>query len=456
MIFRQILSEDRVTFLRDKYLALVWETYNEKEHLTTLANANQVFHHLQNADPSRKKIYLQWVINMYVLNEAYVVPSHFPLEDCYKVRDALELFDANKHHLPVNRRDINHLKTVNQLYDLVEPFAQQEVISNNEVERRKKQAFFDEGQAEIVYESKNVTIITPKTREAAQYFGRGTRWCTSARDHNYFDQYASEGPLYILLPMKWQFHFETESFMDERDERLNNLGPHRREIIKALEPQFKKIVIDAQSIAGPNLESYVPLDTIKEWYTEYYWSLPGDQKIHVKMYNDSRPYLYMDHNIKYLKEAYDSLDGLELKGLKRDLILGKPPYFHTSISIPSYVKDLAKENHKIQKDLIEIVNQELEYYILRTIGVPLIQHTIQVNYTDLDPIPWFTKTRSYQEFCNGLRKRIKEFTDECDRLLERIQNKRDLPHACSEAIKIVKLTAENKINMFLKDYTNVE
>jgi hypothetical protein len=449
LLFREILSEDRVDFLKTKYEEAVWKKYNEKEHFRILENGNQVFIHLENADPTRKKIYLQWIINIYLSD------IRFMLEDCYKVRNALELFDKNKAYLPANQRDINKFQIVD-LYYVVEPFEQQEIVSNNEAERRKRQSFFDQGQAELVYQSDNVTIITPNTREAAQYFGRGTKWCTSARDHNYFDQYASEGPLYILLPMKWQFHFETESFMDERDEPLKNLGPHRREIIKALEPQFKKLVIAAQSISGPNLEGYVPLDTIKEWYTEYYWSLKNHEKNHAKTYSDDKPYLYMIHNVKYIVEAYESLDGLELKGLNKKLLVGSNPYFHTSISIPAFVKDLAKENHKIQKDLIEIVNHELELFNLRTIGVPLIQHSIQINYTNIGSIPWFTHTRAYQELCDGLKKRIKEFTDECDRLLARIQNKRDLPYACSDAIKIIKLTAEKKIDMFLKDDIDID
>ena len=71
-------------------------------------------------------------------------------------------------------------------------------------------------------------LLTPKTEEAAKYYGKNTRWCTAAENNNYFDQYNKDGPLYILINKKvpdekYQFHFQTEQYMDSRDSAINAL-----------------------------------------------------------------------------------------------------------------------------------------------------------------------------------------------------------------------------------------
>ena len=65
-------------------------------------------------------------------------------------------------------------------------------------------------------------IIVPHTEEASCYYGKGTQWCTAANNgNNMFEYYNDNGNLYIninkLTHEKYQFHFETDSFMDETD-----------------------------------------------------------------------------------------------------------------------------------------------------------------------------------------------------------------------------------------------
>lgn len=51
-----------------------------------------------------------------------------------------------------------------------------------------------------VFSSKEVSIVQPLTREASCLYGSGTKWCTAAREDNYFDSYAERGVelVYIL------------------------------------------------------------------------------------------------------------------------------------------------------------------------------------------------------------------------------------------------------------------
>jgi hypothetical protein len=87
------------------------------------------------------------------------------------------------------------------------------------------------GDYEEVYKDSTVRVIQPLNEAASCFWGKGTRWCTAATSgNNYFDTYNRDGPIYILLPTKplhngekYQFHFQSMQFMDEKDEPILNL-----------------------------------------------------------------------------------------------------------------------------------------------------------------------------------------------------------------------------------------
>jgi len=67
-------------------------------------------------------------------------------------------------------------------------------------------------------------VIYPKTRAASCLYGKGTQWCTAAKKNSSFSYYNSQGKLYIIINKrngrKYQFHAESDSFMDETDRRI--------------------------------------------------------------------------------------------------------------------------------------------------------------------------------------------------------------------------------------------
>jgi hypothetical protein len=95
--------------------------------------------------------------------------------------------------------------------------------------RNQQKAFSHAGKDEIeeVYDDNDFTIIIPKTKAAAIYWGSKTHWCTATKtDNNMFDHYNEMGPMYILLSKKdpeekYQFHFETDQFMDKNNDYIN-------------------------------------------------------------------------------------------------------------------------------------------------------------------------------------------------------------------------------------------
>ena len=82
--------------------------------------------------------------------------------------------------------------------------------------------------AEEIYNGSEIRIIYPKTEAAACYYGQGTRWCTAAKKDNMFEEYNSRGEMYIIIPKnpthsgeKYQLHFATNQYMDEKDEEID-------------------------------------------------------------------------------------------------------------------------------------------------------------------------------------------------------------------------------------------
>jgi len=145
-------------------------------------------------------------------------------EDLYKIKEALTLFEKAKrvNQLPMDKKDIGKFN-INTLFDLTFELQNQNLQSNTEKEKEIKQG------AEKVFENSEWLIVVPETEEAACYYGKGTQWCTAAKYHNRFDYYNRQGTLYILINKedpseRYQFHFETNQFMDVMDRPIRSLS----------------------------------------------------------------------------------------------------------------------------------------------------------------------------------------------------------------------------------------
>ena len=100
----------------------------------------------------------------------------------------------------------------------------------NQIKGVKEQQLQVMKESELVFENELVKVYQPKSEEAACRLGAGTKWCTAARENNMFERYSKKGDIKIIVPKspnytgeKYQFHHETESYMNERDEPVNPL-----------------------------------------------------------------------------------------------------------------------------------------------------------------------------------------------------------------------------------------
>jgi len=210
LINEEALIEARIDFLRDKFEEPL-QVLGKKDPAS--ARLPNVFNFLAQNDPSKNKQFLQWMINL-------VIRGLMKIEDAPKAKDYLAVFVKFKNKIPGPQRDINKYKSLPDLFQIVEPMM--ELTTQGEVNRELEAQMHSEENIDLVYNSPTMKVVIPKNKGASCYFGQNTQWCTAAsQSNNMFDYYTKRGPLYIVLIKKenkrFQFHFETHSFMDETD-----------------------------------------------------------------------------------------------------------------------------------------------------------------------------------------------------------------------------------------------
>jgi hypothetical protein len=143
---------------------------------------------------------------------------------------AISLFDNHKNKLPVHERSIYALNSETKLplyqspgdlWNSVKQF--QGELSGKELKKEEQEKIYRE--TEFVYkdEETGFQIVSPLTEKSAKWWGKGTRWCTSAEKNNMFWSYAKNAPLLILLMPngdKLQLWNNNIQFMDEADNEV--------------------------------------------------------------------------------------------------------------------------------------------------------------------------------------------------------------------------------------------
>lgn len=177
-------------------------------------DSSSIIDHFANlADPTESKDYLQWIVGRYKKQD-------FRQEDHPRIRTALNTFHRNKPAL--EKKDINQYKQLSDVEDAVQPFGGgNDFVSNKKTKRNVK----DEG-ADLLLNKNGVMVHHIKTEDAACHYGRDTRWCTAADENNMFEHYNKSGPIYVIHTpdkRKYQFHFQSNQFMDEKDQPIE---PH--------------------------------------------------------------------------------------------------------------------------------------------------------------------------------------------------------------------------------------
>ena len=171
------------------------------------------------ADPTFKETnrglyvgrYGVWIGNMYA--NGSIKPGDAP-----ELKSALFTYDKNKTQLP----QIKDCKSLSELIEWVKDLS-------DDFKPVRKQSNAKEN-LEKVYEDDEWIVYVPHSHAAARRGGEGTHWCTASENDYYYNCYSNQGPLYINIRKsdgaRFQFHFESNQFMNADDEpvRLNKIG----------------------------------------------------------------------------------------------------------------------------------------------------------------------------------------------------------------------------------------
>lgn len=148
------------------------------------------------------------------------------LDNIGHVKDVLSRFDEEKNNL--KEKDIMKYKSVDEVEAMLNDENSYKALSDRQRLRQTQKAVHNtdlDQDAERLFNGKDWEVWVPHTYEASCKLGRGTSWCTaSTESDHYFRSYTKSGKLYIIINKhngeKYQFHFESASFMDAEDESI--------------------------------------------------------------------------------------------------------------------------------------------------------------------------------------------------------------------------------------------
>jgi hypothetical protein len=199
---------------------------NEESELAV--GKEHLLKHIENTDPTPNKKYVQHIARIYGNGGV----NH--IEDLHsRMKPALGEFDdlVKRKKIPAEHRDIGRIKSLSQLEDLND--AHRDVMSGKEENKAHHEKMKSESSIE---DHGTFTKIIPHTKEAAQHFGKGTKWCTATKDinHSMFDHYNKDGPMHIMIPHhpqydgeKYQYHRSSNQLMNEKDKSVKRSDlPH--------------------------------------------------------------------------------------------------------------------------------------------------------------------------------------------------------------------------------------
>ena len=159
-----------------------------------------------------------------VIEKPELLPAT-PWEDADKLPNLLKQYDMLKNKI---KKPITDFKSIPELYQAID------AITNEGVPQDKKamERYYIFKNAEkkglkIIYNDKDWIIGIPETFESSKMFGNDTNWCTTAHNGMYYDRYLNQygGQYYILLDKEtgelFQFHFESNQFMNEHDHQID-------------------------------------------------------------------------------------------------------------------------------------------------------------------------------------------------------------------------------------------
>lgn len=255
-------------------------------------------------------------------------------EDLYKVTADLTKFDRLKNRIPQEFRDINKLN-IRTLFDVTKDLSLEMATTTK---KERKEAPVHPG-AKMLFDGPRFQVVKIEgtgelQKEAAFFYGGNheydkgeTRWCTSSPGLNYWNSHLSQGPLFVILDKsdgnltpvsglpktRYQWHFQTNQFMDRHDHRMDVkdfLLGDAKELLPVFKNEFAANLSKKTSGSNTELEINYPRDSSALYISLYGWddllkAQPDNlQKLMITNSSNQNLNLNLSDELKRFKSLY--------------------------------------------------------------------------------------------------------------------------------------------------------
>lgn len=190
-------------------------------------DVESVFERFAFYDPTRNASscykFLSWLCRV-------AVKENIPPTKLTALYEYLQAFMASQDRIPLDKRDINRIQTSTGLETIILHYCCGGTSSLSQLRGAERERVMKE--TEFLYDSPELRILIPKTREASQFWGRGTKWCVSGKDEKslyHYNDFSGPVVVYILnekitdtetgitYQVKFGGHFKSPHLKDARD-----------------------------------------------------------------------------------------------------------------------------------------------------------------------------------------------------------------------------------------------
>ena len=289
--------------------------YTSKKGKTSVKLTEEIFNDIAEADPTRNKAYVSWMINVFLrhISENEISQAvRFLTEDLPEATEFLEVFDRvkkkkvfktgapNRPNAPTDVSDISQYNDLAHLYSIVSPFIgsgdEDEDSTPGEKLWLKLKKYIDLGHARLAYRDNDVLVYIPDTIEAScDPLGNLASWCTRREGNSYFDSYRNSNKkpngdpsdLYVIIPKTMfegeptdddfyplQFHFESNQLHNKNN---TSIGDNEVGKLNSKYPGLQKFFIEELgALASEDVKEGDGL--MKSRYIEYLNKFGGSAK----------------------------------------------------------------------------------------------------------------------------------------------------------------------------------
>ena len=242
--------------------------------------------------------------------------SQEQIEDFEKLPKLLSDFNNIKQKAKLN---INNIKSIAQLYQVIENTKSQGISTNTKVQRGIelfKKSINKGGKA--VFKDNKWVVLVPETFESSKVFGEDTNWCTTSSRGDYYNHYLEKysGQYFINLNLEtgdlYQFHFESDQFMDSSDNPIelseilsndNKLKQFYADYVQTQE--FPNYILLLQLIENPS-EEIQKLAVQQDGYAIKYIKNPSEEVQKTAVNQES-------YAIQYIKNPSEEIQKLAVQ-----------------------------------------------------------------------------------------------------------------------------------------------